>query len=80
MQKHIEEHHNGEQVEFKVKILGSCPGDAMLRQCMEAVIIRDKNPSMNSRAEWGTSRGRQRREEPDDNERSIREQTNNRTP
>ena len=79
MQKHIEEHHNGEQVEFKVRILGSCPGDAMLRQCMEAVVIRDENPSMNSRAEWGTRRGRQRREEPDDNERSIREQTNNRT-
>ena len=79
MQKHIEEHHNGEQVEFKVKILGSCPGDAMLRQCMEAVMIRDKNPSMNSRAEWGTRRGRQRRGEPDTNRRNIEEQTNNRT-
>ena len=79
MQKHIEEHHNGEQVEFKVKILGSCPGDAMLRQCMEAVMIRDKNPSMNSRAEWGTRRGRQRRGEPDTNRRNIEEQTNSRT-
>ena len=55
------------------------PGDAMLRQCMEAVMIRDKNPSMNSRAEWGTRRGRQRRGEPDTNRRNIEEQTNNRT-
>ena len=54
-----------ESVEFKVKILGSCPGDALLRQCMEAVAIRDDNPEMNGRMEWGTGNRihrRQRRE------------------
>ena len=68
MRKHEEEKHNGEHVEFKVKILGSCPGDALLRQCMEAVIIKEENPSMNGRAEWGTGKGRPRRREPTSNE------------
>jgi DNA mismatch repair ATPase MutL len=48
------EHHNGAKVEFKVKILGTCVGDALLRQCMEAVAIRDDRPTMNKREEWGT--------------------------
>ena len=61
MRKHEEEKHNGERVDFKVKILGSCPGDALLRQCMEAVVIRDENPSMNGRAEWGTGKGKRKR-------------------
>ncbi len=64
MVKHQEEKHNGEHIDFKVKILGSCPGDALLRQCMEAVVIRDENPSMNERAEWGTGKGRKRKKEP----------------
>ena len=61
MQRHAVEQHNGEAVEFKVKILGSCPGDALLRQCMEAVAIRDENPTLNGRTEWGTGNGTQKR-------------------
>ena len=68
MRKHEEEKHNGEHVEFKVKILGSCPGDPLLRQCMEAVIIKEENPSMNGRAEWGTGKGKPRRRQTTSNE------------
>ena len=67
MWKHAEEKHNGESVEFKVKILGSCPGDALLRQCMEAVSIRDENPEMNRRAEWGAGNGKQKRKKANNN-------------
>ena len=81
MKKHEAEKHNGECVEYKVKILGSCPGDALLRQCMEAVAIRDENPSMNGRAEWGTGKGRRKRKKAtsDDtnDERIFNEDSNN---
>ena len=81
MRKHEEEKHGGEHVDFKVRILGSCPGDALLRQCMEAVAIRDRNPSMNGRAEWGTGTGRRRRREAingnNNNTEQISERRNN---
>ena len=53
MHSHAKEEHNGHRVNYKVKLLGACPGDALLRQCMEAVAIRDEKPTMNSREEWG---------------------------
>ena len=56
MHEHSLEHHNGEKVEFKVKILGTCVGDPLLRQCMEAVTIRDSVPSMNRKEEWGSTK------------------------
>ncbi len=56
MHAHSLEHHNGTKVDFKVKILGTCIGDPLLRQCMEAVAIRDDKPSMNRKEEWGTSK------------------------
>ena len=56
MHAHSIEHHNGTKVDFKVKILGTCVGDPLLRQCMEAVAIRDDKPSMNRREEWGTNK------------------------
>ena len=69
MRKHAMEKHAGNNVEFKVKILGSCPGDALLRQCMEAVSIRDEHPQLNGRSEWGTGNGTQRRQRtPNNNE------------
>jgi hypothetical protein len=67
MRKHAVEKHNGESVEFKVKILGSCPGDALLRQCMESVSIRDENPQLNERAEWGAGNGNQKRKKASNN-------------
>ena len=56
MHAHSIEHHNGTKVDFKVKILGTCVGDPLLRQCMEAVAIRDDKPSMNRKEEWGTNK------------------------
>ena len=55
MHAHSVEKHNGEKVNFKVKVLGVCSGDALLRQCMEAVVIRDTKPTMNGREEGGTT-------------------------
>ena len=61
MHAHAIEKHAGEITNFKVKVRGVCTGDALLRQCMEAVIIRDTKPTMNGREEWGTSsRGNKR--------------------
>ncbi len=51
--KHFSQKHNGNENELQIEILGRCSGDAMLRQCMESVAIRDKEPSLNSREEWG---------------------------
>ena len=79
MWKHAEEKHNGESVEFKVKILGSCPGDALLRQCMEAVSIRDENPEMNRRAEWGAGNGKQKRKKANNNNNNNRNQKKKKT-
>ena len=59
MHEHSVEKHDGQKVNFKVKILGVCPGDALLRQCMEAVSIRDTKPIMNGREEWGTTNNKQ---------------------
>ena len=70
MAKHGAEKHNGEDIDFKVKILGSCNGDALLRQCMEAVAIRDDSPSMNDRAEWGIGKGRQKRKKANPGDRN----------
>ena len=56
MHAHSLEHHNGTKVDFKVKVLGTCVGDPMLRQCMEAVAIRDDEPSMNRKEEWGSTK------------------------
>ena len=52
--KHMMEKHNGSQCKLKVNILGRCSQDATLRQCMEAVAIRDRQPKLNSREEWGS--------------------------
>ena len=78
MRKHEEEKHNGERVEFKVKIFGSCPGDVVLWQCMEAVVIRDVDPSMNGRAEWDTGkRKRKKREATSGDKNNHRSSDNN---
>ena len=58
--KHNLEQHKGEQPDFVVKVLGRCPSDPMLRQCMESVCIRDLKPDMNMREEWGNKKPPQR--------------------
>ena len=39
MGTHSNEKHNGEKVNFHVKIRGVCPGDPLLRQCMKYIYI-----------------------------------------
>ena len=60
MYAHSAEKHCREEVGFKVKGQGVCPGDPLLRQCMEAVLIRDTKPCMNGREEWGNKRNTSR--------------------
>ena len=56
MHAHSIEKHCGEEVGFKVKLQGVCQGDPLLKQCMEAVLIRNVKPCMNCREEWGEKR------------------------
>ena len=54
-QKHIEEKHKGERQDVKVKIVSSCGNDAMLRQVTAAILIKELNPELNTKDEWGNS-------------------------
>ena len=54
-QKHIEEKHKGERQDVKVKVVSSCGNDAMLRQVTEAILIKELNPELNTKDEWGNS-------------------------
>ena len=49
------EKQEGEQHELLIKVLETCPNDAMLRQVTEAVYIHMKNPGLNAKEEWGNS-------------------------
>ena len=51
--EHNLEKHNGQEQNLRIKILGKCPNDPMLRQCMEAILIKDLDPEMNRRVECG---------------------------
>ena len=51
--KHMEEVHNGERKELKIKITGHFPSDPMLRQLTEAIVIKETDPALNKKEEWG---------------------------
>ena len=51
--KHNMDKHNGEIRPFEVRVIAKCQNDPMLRQCIEALMIKDENPNMNFREEWG---------------------------
>ena len=55
--QHVQEKHqvDGEQVTWKVKLLGRCPGDPSLRQATEATFIRNTRPELNRKCEIGDS-------------------------
>ena len=53
--KHVEEKHNGERQNVRLKVVSSCGNDAMLRQVTEAVVIKELNPELNTKEEWGNS-------------------------
>ena len=53
--KHVEEKHGGERQNVKLEVVSSCGNDAMLRQVTEAVLIKELNPELNTKEEWGNS-------------------------
>ncbi len=53
--KHVQEKHDGERQNIQLKIVSSCGNDAMLRQVTEAVLIKELDPELNTKEEWGNS-------------------------
>lgn len=53
--QHINEKHDGIHQDLKLSILATCPADAMLRQITEATYIKEFNPDLNMKEEWGNS-------------------------
>ena len=53
--KYVEEKHGGERQNVRLKVVSSCGNDAMLRQVTEAVLIKELNPELNAKEEWGNS-------------------------
>ena len=49
---HFKVRHGSSPQELELKILKTCPGDAMLRQVTEAVHIAIEKPSLNTKQEW----------------------------
>ena len=49
---HFKVKHNSSPKELELKILKTCPCDAMLRQVTEAVHIAIEKPSLNTKQEW----------------------------
>jgi hypothetical protein len=49
---HFKLRHNGVQQPLDLKLLKTCPGDAMLRQVTEAVHIACEKPTLNTKMEW----------------------------
>ena len=60
--EHITKEHNQVPQPLKLEIVGSYPGDAMLRQMAEAVMIADEKPVINSKDEWIQNQPRKRNE------------------
>ena len=52
-QHFLEEHNNGGVQPTSLKIIKRCPSDAMLRQATEAVYIRENDPVLNRKVEFG---------------------------
>ena len=59
---HMQLVHNGDPPSLNVKVVASCPGDASMRQALEAVIIRKEDPPLNRKQEW-TNEPRKRKSE-----------------
>ena len=55
------EAHNGERKELKMKITGNFPNDPMIRQLTEAVIIKETDPPLNKKEEWGNKNAPRKR-------------------
>ncbi|KAJ8037510.1 hypothetical protein HOLleu_18339 [Holothuria leucospilota] len=58
--KHMKEHHGGKLTNLDVKIIGSYPFDATLRQVSEAGYIRETIPDLNTKEEYRANTPRPR--------------------
>ena len=56
--KHVHDCHREEedQIIWKIKVLSRCPGDASLRQAIEATYIYETRPELNGRVEYQDNR------------------------
>ena len=59
---HVTKEHNRIPQPLKLEIIASYPGDAMLRQMAEAVMISDEKPVINTKEEWVQNQPRKRKE------------------
>ena len=59
--EHVVEEHGNVNPEISLELIARCPGDATIRQAIEAVSIRDGKPVLNSKDEW-TNQPRKRRD------------------
>ena len=61
--KHMCEKHNSTHQQLDIRIMGSYPGDAMLRQASEATSISELQPMLNRKEEFGNSNVPRRRQQ-----------------
>ena len=53
--KHFVDEHDGNKQPLSLKIIKRCQSDAMLRQATEALYIRENNPLINRKSEFGNT-------------------------
>ena len=61
--RHFRDEHNEEEHQYGLKVISTAPGDPLLRQLTEAIIIEEKKPLLNAKDEWG-NRNIPRKREP----------------
>jgi len=71
LHRHIVEKQHDINTNFKLKVLATCPRDAMLRQVTEAVYINERKPAINAKEEWGNKNNPRRRKDDVRNEDSV---------
>ena len=50
--QHVKEAHGNINPPIGLEIIAKCPGDATMRQAIEAVWIRENKPVLNGKDEW----------------------------
>ena len=51
--RHFKEEHNEAEQPYELKVVSTAPGDPLLCQLTEAILIEEKKPLMNAKDEWG---------------------------
>ena len=53
MWRHFKDDHSEEEHTYGLKVISSAPGDPLLRQLTEAILIEERKPLLNAKDEWG---------------------------